>query len=284
MTMLTLGIGMQPCELPGVAGADGAYLARESLPEVHELVEVLRWADTDGRAVLAVHPAVGGEAVGRRLALARALADVPRVVTYPSRLPPLAAGVLAALSAELAPHLASAGLSVAALPHLEGELTVLAWLGSVARLREPGPSLRQHLRSWLPRAAFLASYRPGLWVHAANRVLRDEECLPQRYGRMGVAVAAHGGDLAWVRRALLPRFAGAQVIATAPSATATTWWGTDRLVEVVGYPLDTSALAGRMLRYLRPLACRWCGEEIAGQPCPFCGQRQEPGVLTGEKV
>ena len=193
------------------------------------------------------------------------------VVPLPSRLPPLAVAVLAEQLAVLLAVHADDGRTLAALPALAADLDALAWLGSVGGLEHLSTGVGQHLRSWLPGAAFLARASAP-----ASVVTTTDETVPallrSRPGR-GVAVArALKGDDDWVRRVALPAMDPESVVEAEPAGEAADpgarWWGTARCVEVVGHARDPVAAVADVLP---DHTCTWCGQPGSADVCPLCG-------------
>lgn len=95
-----------------------------------------------------------------RLQTARAALSVNAVALVGVDLPPLAGGVLSTLAIAVQPHLAHAGELVGAIPRIVDELVVAAWLRGVTGLRQPSPSMAQHVMSPLWDKALPFSYSP----------------------------------------------------------------------------------------------------------------------------
>lgn len=263
--MLTLGVGpgpsldglAPPYSLDEPAARDEATLA-EALAEKRQedvlVVVAPAWADPGHVHALAT--------------TRRALGAT--VAVWRTELPPLAAATLAALAAAIAPSVPARGEMLAALGALEEELVVLAWLPSVARLEHPPPSLRQRLRSRLPRASFLAHVQPEAAVERLDR----EALVPLAAPPDLYASAVAGPDDAVAR--LDPALAAdADLIAPVPAAAR--WWGTPRAVEIVAWPRDLEAVAARSRPTSRP-GCPWCGEIAVWRPCPVCGHDRNPAL------
>lgn len=223
------------------------------------------------RHVLAICPRWLGPPARLALETARAALDSTRVAIHATALPPLAATALVALAARVAEHAPAPGLLAGALPGLESELLVLAWLGSLARLETPAPTVAQHVMSLAPGTAYAVASWPRPAVHRLTKTSPGVP-LPAIGWPLDVLIArAARGDERWaadhVVRPLRPR----AVVELDPSPAGPRFWGTDRLTEAVALPADPRAALRRALRGRRPRLCRWCGEAVAGSPCPFCG-------------
>jgi hypothetical protein len=212
-----------------------------------------------------------------RVRIVRSLLETDRVAIHVTDLPPLAASVLAALTAALAPLAVSAGALAGAIEAIEAELPVLAWAGSVAGLRHPGVSLLNHARSALPWSSFGIGLQPESFVRPISA---GAEALPVITPVIPVELLVAPGedaDLSWIVDVVAPALGGVQVRQIPPTLYGAQWWGTTRLVEAVGVPTSIEALAAVTLpESVAP--CQWCGEPIAAAPCPFCGEAAPPGA------
>lgn len=155
------------------------------------------------RTVLVLHPARRTAEVLHLVRLARVALRTHRLVAVPTELPPLASAVLVDLVGRLADRLdLDGGRAVALVPELERQLLVLGWVRSVARLRSPAPTLRQHLASWFSRRGFELAIRPD----PAVRRLRPDSPPPAgvRGGPAARAAVLTGADRdrAWLTEAL----------------------------------------------------------------------------------
>jgi hypothetical protein len=246
---------------------------------VDELLDALAEATAEGGCALVIHPWWFPPESLDTLDAARSLLNVPRVGIYRTALPPLAGAVLASIAASVARQVPSAGSLFALLPQLEPELHVFAWLGNLAGLSDPAPSLLQRASSLLPGSAFGVSSWPKPSV---RRLSRGDESVPvpESDQPLGLAVAPAEGDAEWVGRALEPALGGPPVVEVEATPHGPAWWGTGQLVEAVAYPLKPTPVAKRLLKGLELRKCQWCGETIASAPCPLCGaagERQPTG-------
>jgi hypothetical protein len=204
-----------------------------------------------------------------RVRTVRSLLQTDRVAIHVTDLPPLAASVLAALAAALAPLAVSAGALAGAMDQIADELLVLAWAGSVAGLRHPGVSLLDHARSALPWSSFAVGLQPESFVQPTSA---GEE-LPLEPPELPIELLVapeEDADLDWIVDVVAPALGGVGIRQIPPTLHGADWWGTTRLAEMVGVPASIEALAAATLpRSVSP--CLWCGEPIAAPPCPFCG-------------
>lgn len=205
-----------------------------------------------------------------RVRIIRSLLQTDRIAIHVTDLPPLAASVLAALTAALAPFALSAGALAGAIDAVADELVVLAWTGSVAGLRHPGVSLLDHARSALPWSSFAVGLQPESFVQPITAHAEDPPlAAPELPIELLVAPEAEA-DLDWIVEVAAPALGGVGIRQIPPTVHGAEWWGTTRLVEAVGVPTSIEALAEATLpRSVSP--CAWCGEPIAAAPCPFCG-------------
>jgi hypothetical protein len=219
----------------------------------------------------------------------RSLLQTDRVAIHVTDLPPLAASVLAALTAALSPLAVSAGALAGAIDEIADELLVLAWAGSVAGLRHPGVTLLDHARSALPWSSFAVGLQPESFVQPTSAGAELPLAPPEQPIELLVA-PEENADLDWIVDVIAPALGGVGIRQIPPTLHGAQWWGTTRLAEMVGVPTSIEALAARTLpRSVSP--CLWCGEPIAAPSCPFCGdsaseagaarmQRSQP-VATG---
>ncbi len=207
----------------------------------------------------------------------RSLLQTDRVAIHVTDLPPLAASVLAALTAALAPHAVSAGALAGAVDQISDELLVLAWAGSVAGLRHPGVSLLDHARSALPWSSFVIGLQPESFVQPTSAGADELPLAPPEQPIELLVAPEDDADLDWIVDVVAPALGGVGIRQIPPTLHGGEWWGTTRLAEMVGVPTSIEALAQATLpRSVSP--CLWCGEPIAAAPCPFCGDAaSEPG-------
>lgn len=270
LLLLGLGLGLERLwlEQPGVRLGDPAL----EDAELSELTDELRGALDDARRVIVIQPDWFGDEAWRRLQTVHSLLDTDRVMLHRTALPPLAASVAAALTAAAGAHLQRPGAVAAALPQIERELIVLAWLGRVNGLRRPAPSVGQHAKSALPSSAFMAVLHPDERVHTLGGP-GSELPLARVPEPMELLMAPWpDGDVDWVVEVANPALGGLRLREIDALPDAPGWWGTDRLVELAAYPTDVASLARRVAPAALS-ACRWCREPIAASPCPFCGER-----------
>jgi len=205
-----------------------------------------------------------------RVRTIRSLLQTDRVAIHITDLPPLAASVLAALTAALAPFAVSAGALAGAIDHIADELLVLAWVGSVAGLRHPGVSLLDHARSALPWSSFAVGLQPESFVQPASAGADELPLAPPEHPIELLVAPEDDADVDWIVEVVAPALGGVGIREIPPTVHGSQWWGTTRLAEMVGVPTSLESLAARTLpRSVSP--CLWCGEPIAAPPCPFCG-------------
>lgn len=212
-----------------------------------------------------------------RVRMIRSLLQTDRVAIHVTDLPPLAASVLAALTAALAPLAPSAGALAGAIDAIADELVVLAWVGSVAGLRHPGVSLLHHARSALPWSSFGVGLQPEPFVEPVSTSAEALPLAPPELPIELLVAPEEGADLDWIVDVVAPALGGVGIREIPPTLHGAAWWGTSRLLEAVGVPISLEALAEATLPHsVSP--CVWCGEPIAAGPCPFCGDAgSEPG-------
>jgi hypothetical protein len=131
----------------------------------------------------------------------------------------------------------------------------------VGRLSSPAPSLRQHLRSWLPGGrGFLAVHVPGNLVLSAGRLTPLG-----RTGERGPLVVS-GRLPDGVRRDVMSATCAQQVVEVERVVAPRRRYGSDRAVELVAVRADVPSLLGAR----RAGSCAVCELRHDGPTCPFC--------------
>jgi len=277
-----VSIGYDPGQLAAGGANEAVTFPRApSREDLEPMLEGLRGALARSEHALVIYPAWLAEPALRRLQTIHAVLGAERIAVHRSALPPLAGGVLCELAGALGERLGSTGELVGALPALERRLIVAAWAGTVTRLRDPAPSILQHLLSLWPGTAFGVVHQPERRVHRLSKrqpsfpIARVPE--PMRL----VVAPREGANLDWVTTTLNPALGDLELRRVDPTHHGPRWWGTSALVEAVAHPTDLDALAASLTGE-RPLrACGWCGEPVAAWPCPVCGHRQGAGPSAG---
>jgi hypothetical protein len=234
------------------------------------VADALKSAVSQGAAVLAILPRWAADPGRRALETVTAARAAPRLILHESLLPPLGGSVLVAIAAAIAPLVGGAGLLAAALPRIERDLVTGAWLSSVAGLHHPSPSLSQHAASMVPWSSFAVIASPLERIAKLTRKRASIE-VPRPRQPYGLLIADRDGNPEWVRRAVLPNLGSPPTREVKPTELGPTYWGTPRLTEFAAYPVDIAAFTEHARAGLMAVSCRWCGEEIVADPCPFCG-------------
>lgn len=190
------------------------------------------------------------------------------VATLPTSLPPLGARVWSDLLSGVAEE-HGAGAALAAAPLLEPLVEHRVVLGSVARLDAPAPSLRQHVRSWVPGSVFTltSTTSPAASIEdgpprldpvsggAALTLIRTGEAAPAAVTSAVQEVLTGVGD----------------VLSLVPAPSGADPWdgGAVELVQVV-WESVASAVRHAVAVALEP--CPWCATPApAAATCAFCG-------------
>jgi hypothetical protein len=266
--------------VPGAAPVD-SFVSQPGRDDVQMLVDSVRAGIESSGHVLAIYPGWDPEPALRRLETVGAVLDTASLALYPTSLPPLAGAVLASLASAAAAHVSSAGLLHAGLPALEKELVICAWLGSVAGLSRPTPSLAQHILSVAPPTSFGVTLQPTEEIRRLTKVDRSIG-VPSTHRPMCLVVAAREeAGARWIDEVIAPGLGSPPVKAVDPTPNGPRWWGTSKMAEAVAYPIDIPVVARRMVQDLRPVLCRWCRRPIAAQVCPFCGSNGAGDLATG---
>jgi hypothetical protein len=255
---------------------------------VHAFPEALAREDLDGAMktvgaalrhsghALIVYPQWIGEPTERRLETIRAALDTNRLALHASALPPLAGGVLCNLASALTAPLYRPGHLVGAIGDLERKLVIVAWLGSVSGLKQPSPSLLQHLGSLSPRSSYGVVLQPEPAVVSIGRPGQQLD-LPRAEAPMELVIAAReDSDTSWLTTTVNPALGVLSTRAVPASRHGPDWWGTGRLAEAVAYPTQLVDLTREVMGRYRLRLCRWCATPIASTPCPFCRGADSP--------
>lgn len=217
------------------------------------------------QAVVCVYPSWRTGQAKHNVRLARTLLGSERVVGVRSDLPPLALSLLTELLAHISPHVPP-GILVAMVHRLANYMTAGAWLRSVTKLQHAPATLSHHLRSYLPRSAFVATIAPTPAVTNANT---RPAVTARPHDPVYLLASPTAGNEEWLRDHLVPALRPSKVSELAAQPLAATFWGGKPLVEFAAFSTHPDALrnAVRSVRY-RP--CPWCEELVTSDPCPFC--------------
>jgi hypothetical protein len=256
--------------VPG-QGSLSSFVRQPQRDDVERLVDAILSATSSGAHVIAIYPRWDPEPALRRLETANAAVGGASIGLYATALPPLAGAVLASLASATAAHVPAAGILHAGLPALEKEMMVYAWLGSVAGLSSPAPTLAQHLMSLSPTTSFGVSVQPDPLIRRLSKSDRSMP-VPTTYRPMCLAVASRDATgRRWVEEVIGPGLGSPPFKHVEATPHGPKWWGTSKLAEAVAYPIDVPVVARRISQNLTSTLCRWCGQAIASERCPFCG-------------
>ncbi|MFC7329785.1 hypothetical protein [Marinactinospora rubrisoli] len=192
-------------------------------------------------------------------------------------LSPLAFSLLADQLAYLAPYL-PAGLLAALADELPRHMLAGAWLKSVTNLSTLPISVRHHMASYSPKAAFLAfcSPTPHVVRVRAGKPAPAPPFHPVDPVQMLVSVAGDIETTAFDTRFLpLVRTVGTRPLPAQPLGPR--YWGSPRFIEFVVFSAHQEALS-HPVRSIRPTTCGWCREPVAAPRCPFCGAANRPPI------
>jgi hypothetical protein len=269
---IVLVFGLRPERLTDAEARIDAFLEAPERDQVGLIVDALKSGLEGAGSVVAIMPEWFPVEALARLRMARSLLQTERVAVHVTPLPPLAATALASLASSVGRLTPSAGVLASLLPELEAELHVITWLGSVTGLTTPAPSLGQHLASLSPGSAFAVSSYPAPAVHKIG----GNVPLPPVVRPSRLAVAAAGGDPAWLLGPVHTALGRPEVRQVEATPGGEKWWGTGKLVEGVLLPVAIPELVQQLLGLVEQWPCHWCGEVIAAAPCPMCGHRGRP--------
>lgn len=244
-------------------------LTRDDLDGATAFVEDATRGDD---VLIVVVPSWSAEPACRYLETIRCALDTKQLVIHQVDLPPLAGSVFVALADALRTHIDTPGRLLGALPALANQVVVLARLARLSKLRQPAPTVLQHLGSLMPWTAYGVSTFPEPSV---RRLRKHAPVMPLPQLRtsegMGLAMAVHGGGTTdWAYEQLIPALGYPHVVEAQPAAIATDWWGGAPGLEAVLYPTDLgqtlrAVTAGVLLR-----RCGSCGLDSPTDVCPYC--------------
>lgn len=190
------------------------------------IADVVADAADDDEVCLAVYPQRLAEPTLQRMSTVRSALGTTRLTFYGSVLPPLAGSVIASLAGALAPHFPAPGHVIAALPLIERELVVVAWLRSVTGLVEPAPGLFHHVLSLWPATSFAVSLWPQPSVCRLTKKDHSVPLPPPRRPQCLAVSARPGGDRAWIDEVVAPALGSPPIREVPPTELGT---------EVVGH-------------------------------------------------
>ncbi len=249
--------------------------------DVASLVDRLRPHAAREDALLVVAPADEADTVRHTLSLARAGAPGATGVVHATSLPPLGRRGLVEVLGSMSGSF-SAGQLLVVCEALERTMTAGAVLGSVTRLADPGPSMAQHVRSWLPSGRFVVLTHP----HRSVTTLTGLDTAGVRLPELDVPVyfARTGDDAATAAAAdeLAQRLTGAPATVVEAPAESRRRWGTRRYTEFSALPQDITVLVRTALD--AAAACRSCGAPVAWTSCRFCHAAAPPETTTATTI
>lgn len=272
-------LGVAATAIPDVPRVPHELPADPSREDLVSFAELLRQG---GREVVVIVPEALAEPGLQRLRTAASALGGRPVAFHLTGLPALQVATLGALAAVAAPHVASAGVLVAALPALEAELTGVGVVRGLSRLTVAKPSFGQRLRGLLPGSLFVA--RGGTEpVVASARAKSPGAALAELLPAGSATVLAargrgerHGETTA---RAVMERTGAAPLQAAEQHRSIAGGWGREPLLEAVSWPQDQAAMLERVFG-VRFVQCAWCERPTAVSPCPTCGHDRHPSLAV----
>lgn len=238
--------------------ATGAPLA-ESLGEIHALLE------QHGYLVVLYPNSADPESI-RRVYTARAALEADRMTLVGLDLPPMGVALLTLQLRQLSSCDFTPGVLASAARLLAHYIHAGAVLGSVAKLDRVPVSLKAHAKSWMPGAQFAvqAHPTPQLVRVGPEATLTGPEFATRLY-------LAHGGQPSvWLGEVLARGWQVQSVTEVPLPADSARWWGTGKLTEFAAGIPDISVLY-QLVSSVRREQCHWCGLELLGDRCGFCG-------------
>ncbi|MEU6663545.1 hypothetical protein [Streptomyces sp. NPDC046821] len=252
------------------------YSLDRAIVEMHTLIEHHGY-------VIVLCPESVPDPVVHRLHAVRSVLESDRIAILRPELPPLGLAVLALQLRQLTMCDFSPGVLASAARLLAHYIYAGAVLGSVARLDRVPVSLKAHAKSWMPGAQFavLATPQPEL-----VRLTGPEPSVlagPAFGTRMFYAAGQQPTD--WITGTLAPAWQVQGAVETRLPAESARWWATGKpgtpgdarnpgnpgkLAEFVAAIPDISVLY-QLVSSVRREMCHWCGLELIGDRCGFCG-------------
>lgn len=172
---------------------------------------------------------------------------------------PLALAVISSLADDSA---GNAAWLHATLDDLRDRAWSATWLTKLSQLTQPNPSMWQHVRSWIPGAAFLAEQTPTESVRLASH-----EPLTVNTPRPGTALL-HSPSDSWVIEAVRTALGSSTSSPISPVRDLVDTYGTAHAVELVAIPEDFGDRASARARHA--VDCNACGAIHARASCPYC--------------
>ncbi|MFD9812976.1 hypothetical protein [Streptomyces sp. NPDC059080] len=209
------------------------------------------------------------EAHVRRLHTLRGLLESDRIALVKVDLPPLGLAVLARQLRELSRSALSPGVLACAARLLAHYIHAGALLGTVGGLERVAVDLRAHMASWLPGVQFAVLAAPAPHLVRVERHSTEAALPAPSYAtELTVARGHFSGD--WVGSVLAPAWQVRGTHEVPLPAESARWWGTRKLVEFAA-AIPDPALLHRLVSSVRREDCGWCGLELLGDRCAFCG-------------
>lgn len=250
--------------MPGVITVTADDLA---LPLEEQVLRTSAALDAHGH-IVALAPAEATDPARRRMHTVRSALEADRIAIVPIALPPLARTLLAEQVRQLTGTDLGPGVLAGAARLLTYYLHSGALLGSVAKLDRVPVGVGTHVRSLVPGRHFAVLAHPQPYLAEA-----DADKVPPGPGyQTQLAVAGKGLDAGWITGPLAAAWRTNHVRELPQAPDAVRWWGTSRLVEFTAYIADIGMLY-QLVTSVRRDTCTWCGLEVIGDQCLFCGTR-----------
>ncbi|WP_328915795.1 MULTISPECIES: hypothetical protein [unclassified Streptomyces] len=218
--------------------------------------------------LVALAPADPTDPARRRMHTVRSALEADRIAIVPTALPPLARTLLGEQLRQLSGTDLGPGTLAGAARLLSYYLHSGALLGSVAKLDRVPVGVGAHVKSLVPGRHFAVIAHPEPYLGQA-----DQDTVPPGPGyQTQLAVAGKGLDPGWITGPLAAAWRAQHVREVPLPSDSADWWGTSRLVEFTAYIADVGMLY-QLVTSVRRDTCTWCGLEVIGDQCLFCGTR-----------
>ncbi|MFC4032721.1 hypothetical protein ACFO3J_14670 [Streptomyces polygonati] len=238
-----------------------------ALPLEDQVISTSAALDTHGH-IVALAPADPADPARRRMHTVRSALEADRIAIVPIGLPPLATTLLAEQLRQLAGTDLGPGVLAGAARLLSYYLHSGALLGSVAKLDRVPVSVGSHVKSLVPGRNFAVLAHPEPYLAEAG----PDQLPPGPGYQTQLAMAGTGVDPGWITGPLAAAWHAQHLREVPLPADSAKWWGTSRLIEFTAYIADVGMLY-QLVTSVRRDTCTWCGLEVIGDQCLFCGTR-----------
>lgn len=189
---------------------------------------------------------------------------------------PMTVGVVSSLVDDINADEDAMAWRLAAFDLLRERTWSAVWLPKVGGLRDPAPSVLQHLRSWLPNAGFLAiDGHPGTVLSARRPPLSALGSRPDT-----ALLHSPADSDSWVVDAVRTALGPQSVSPVTTVREQIDVYGTDRAIELLAIPVGFHGDSRPDPDSIHE--CGACGLRHARPACPSCRMAASAPVLTAQ--